>query len=305
MIKLPRLGTVPRSEPAGGIVAAYPHDLGPISAHIMSHVTTVRQTKAGPAALRSTMRRLSVPSESHPSDTDCGTAGTCFNPVPVARFQALCGITDKTGGHSWLHFIFTWGAVLGTEPFFLLLLPGILWFVDITIGRRIITLWACSFLVSHVCKDTLRMSRPDKRDVIVLETTYAAEYGMPSTHAMNAACMPFYLAYLVEKRWPELVTPWTRLVSGIICFGWFAACSLSRLYLGVHNVADVLAGWIIGVVFLSLGIHFGGPVDHFFMTTPWSSVYVVILCCAAVALYPRPAHWVNSPGDTATIVAST
>lgn len=221
----------------------------------------------------------------------------------VARFQQLCGVEDETGGHPVLHAIFTFGAALGDEILFAILLPGLFWYLDLTVGRRVVTVWAFAYWTGQVLKDYLRLPRPHKDVVIQLENHYAAEYGMPSTHAMNAIFMPLYILYLVHGRTDAGAT--VQAISVIVALSWVVLCTLSRLYMGVHCVADIVVGLFIGLCCLALGISYGPLIDNLILTSWWSWICVPMLCCGAVAIYPRPTHWVNSPGDTAVIIGGT
>jgi membrane-associated phospholipid phosphatase len=85
----------------------------------------------------------------------------------------------------------------------------------------VILLWSLLMYVGQALKDTLCLPRPASPRVARLEVHYAAEYGeragaaargaeavsglrlhagMPSTHAMVAASMPWYLAFIVRDR---------------------------------------------------------------------------------------------------------
>jgi undecaprenyl-diphosphatase len=76
------------------------------------------------------------------------------------------------------------------------------------------------------------------------------DFSFPSGHATIAVAFYGYLAYILIKllkgkyyRFIILAT-----VSIIVAIGF------SRLYLGVHYISDVLAGYLIGALFLFLGI---------------------------------------------------
>lgn len=76
-------------------------------------------------------------------------------------------------------------------------------------------------------------------------------YSFPSGHAAMAVCFYgflFYLAIRSSSRWKRKVN---------LFFGWILlvlAISFSRLYLGVHFLSDVLAGILLGTLWLLIGI---------------------------------------------------
>lgn len=53
--------------------------------------------------------------------------------------------------------------------------------------------------VGQGCKDIIRWPRPG-RPVHRLQNKWGLEYGMPSTHAMVAVCMPFSVTIFMLDR---------------------------------------------------------------------------------------------------------
>lgn len=118
---------------------------------------------------------------------------------------------------------------------------------------------AVSFVGSVVSvallKDIVARPRPD-----ALYFAYQPEtlYAFPSWHATGSLMLFGFLAYLAWKYAPEkrrlTVLVVTTLLIGLIGF--------SRLYLGLHFVSDVLAGYAVGAVFLTLGISLSERLKH-------------------------------------------
>jgi hypothetical protein len=73
----------------------------------------------------------------------------------------------------------------------------------------------------------------------VLGLSGETSYGIPSSHASDSLAAWGYLAYRLNKKWLWI------LVGGFIFF-----IGLSRLYLGVHFLHDVLSGWLLGAFVL-------------------------------------------------------
>jgi len=89
----------------------------------------------------------------------------------------------------------------------------------------------------------------------------------------------------------------------LACVAWCGSISLSRLYVGVHSVADLLGGLLLGGLVLLVGLAVGEPVDAFLSTSYFGPLVGVAVCMALVYAYPAPAAWTNAYGDTALIIA--
>lgn len=93
-------------------------------------------------------------------------------------------------------------------------------------------------LLNNVLKDAYQRTRPAP----VLGIIPAQAFSFPSGHAMVAAAFYTFLAYMswqLLRGWQRWVVV-TALVLLVLLIGW------SRLYLGVHYLTDVIAGYIAG-----------------------------------------------------------
>jgi|TARA_B100000614_G_scaffold198723_1_gene179899 glycerophosphoryl diester phosphodiesterase len=136
--------------------------------------------------------------------------------------------------------IFNGFTFLGYTPFFLIFLPIGYWLWDRALFTRLAVLIAITALVNGWLKDFWQDARPDPAFQLDADRVEGS-YGLPSGHAQVAVAMWFWLAYEIRR-------PWAWAAAFIIAAG---VC-LSRLYLGVHDVEDVLAG--IGLGILSIAI---------------------------------------------------
>ena len=245
----------------------------------------------------------------------------------VAAFQRLCGVDTETGtrGYFPLHLIFTLGASLGNEMFYILFLPFLFWAGAPLPARHVMVLWGVSGYVGQLAKDMLCLPRPGP-PAVRLEAHYAAEYGLPSTHAMFAFSIPLCLAVYLSLPSSDHI-PLSPPLLWSIAAVWASAKTLSRLYLGVHSHPDIVAGIALGLFFtlLLVASPIGDMVDAFIVSRAAPSLSSVvptamdsfglthpglaIMAFSSAALFAVPiinrgAPWTSTFADTATIAGA-
>lgn len=124
---------------------------------------------------------------------------------------------------------------LGYTPFFLMFMPIIYWFVDRSLFMRLALVIVITAILNGWLKDYWQDPRPPVALQIDPEKV-AGSYGRPSGHAQVATAMWFWLAHEIKR-------PWAWIVATFLVFG----VSFSRLYLGVHDIDDVLTGIALGI----------------------------------------------------------
>jgi undecaprenyl-diphosphatase len=105
-------------------------------------------------------------------------------------------------------------------------------------------------IVNRVLKTTFDRPRPE---LFVLETPFARPMSasFPSGHATGAIAFYLVLAYLLGRLGGK---GWFRVVANGLAAVLVLAIGASRMYLGVHYPSDVLAGWLIGFIWVTLCI---------------------------------------------------
>lgn len=145
---------------------------------------------------------------------------------------------------------------LGTEYFFLLLLPFLYW----TISKRWGVLVAFSLIFSSYVvgfvKWTFNIPRPPSPPVTILWTETSPSF--ISGHAATAMAVWGTLASLVRQLWF-----WILAAFFIFFIGF------SRLYLGVHYPADVVGGWLAGLIVAWAVLFFAPRLES--ITEEWSA----------------------------------
>lgn len=139
--------------------------------------------------------------------------------------------------------------MLGSEDFFMLVMPSLYWSINSVLGFRVAIILILTNGLSSMLKLTFLSPRPYWLDPQV--RGYVAEYsfGIPSTHAQSAAGVWGLIAAASRQNWEK-----AALAVVIFLIGF------SRIYLGVHFISDVVVGWLVGGVMLLVFLKIERPV---------------------------------------------
>lgn len=129
--------------------------------------------------------------------------------------------------------------LLGYEKFILFFLPLGYWAWHRGVFLRLLVLVAVTALINAWLKDYWQDPRPDIS--LRMDHEVGDSFGLPSGHSQIAVVIWFWLAF-------ELRRTWAWVVSGIVVAG----IIFSRLYLGAHDVEDVIGGSLLGIATLLL-----------------------------------------------------
>jgi membrane-associated phospholipid phosphatase len=142
---------------------------------------------------------------------------------------------------AWLEAPMEFFSFLGSEEFFLLVLPVLYWSVDARLGLRVGVILLLTGAVNDAFKLTLHSPRPYWFSPEVKALAFESSFGAPSGHAQIATGVWGMLASQIRRGWA-----WGVAIFIIFMIG------LSRLFLGVHFLHDVLLGWLIGALVLAI-----------------------------------------------------
>ena len=202
----------------------------------------------------------------------------------IVRFQAM---------GDWLVAPMKFFSFLGSEDFFLFVLPLVYWCVDAGLGLRVGLILLTSNGLNDLFKMAMHGPRPYWVSTAVKGMAVETSFGVPSGHSQIAVGVWGVIAHRIGRTWS-----WVAAGTVILLIG------LSRLYLGVHFPHDVLLGWALGGLtlwaFLALWdpiaerlkkMGLGGQIATAFVV----SLIMILLAWLVVFLsrgFVLPAEWV-------------
>ena len=159
---------------------------------------------------------------------------------------------------------------MGTDLFYLIVLPIIFWTIDRRLGTRLLFAVIVGGLLNTILKNAFQLPRPGTVSDEVFVLVEAMGYGLPSGHVMVALVAWGYVALYARQRWVTAV-----VIVYVLIMGW------ARMYAGVHFPLDVLAGALFGLLTLALYaalIRFFGPIwPRFNLSAQIAIVVIAVL----------------------------
>lgn len=211
---------------------------------------------------------------------------------PIHSLEIVVNIFLQSLG-AWLIMPMRLVSFLGQEEFYLLLMPVLYWSVDSSLGIRLGMMLLLAQFTNTFFKLLGHGPRPYWLDQRVQALSTETSFGIPSGHAQSSMGIFGLLAAQLRQRGVTVLMAVVILLVGI-----------SRLYLGVHFLSDVLAGWLIGAALLWLFVKLDRPVsawvERLNMGQQWllaavSSLGIILLSLLTFAFSPDfllPQTWV-------------
>jgi membrane-associated phospholipid phosphatase len=161
---------------------------------------------------------------------------------------------------------------LGSEEFFILVMPILYWCVDAGAGFRIGVILLLSGHINGILKVVFHSPRPFWYSQEIKALSTETSFGLPSGHSMNTASIWGLAAYLFKKRW-------FVILSVVVIF----LVGFSRLVLGMHFIRDVISGWVFGLLLLVVFIKIDQPVSRWVLSKKLSiQIWLVIITTAVI-----------------------
>ncbi len=192
----------------------------------------------------------------------------------------------------WLLIPMQIASVPGDPVFYLILIPVIYWCLDARTGFRLAMLLAISCWINQTAKLWLHTPRPFWVNQEIRALSCPAAFSMPSGHAQIAASMLGYAGLYLRRNVVR-----AGLAAAVLLVGF------SRIFLGVHTPADVIAGWCAGIAvligFFAFDRQFGSKFAALPATHRAGLACLLSLCMLCISLFSAfysaagliPAEW--------------
>ncbi len=175
---------------------------------------------------------------------------------------------QSIGNDVW-DFLFNTFTILGEEVVLIIILGFVYWSYDKKIGEKIGFTVFLSLTLNSLIKLVVKRPRPFMVDNTIenMRPETAEGYSFPSGHTQTASTAFFSLYYFIKKKWLLIVA---IIVTTLV--------ALSRMYLGVHYLTDVLVGAILGILIAWLVSKYYDKIKNI------TKVYNVLLILSFIAV---------------------
>ncbi len=171
---------------------------------------------------------------------------------------------------------------MGTETFYLIILPILYWCVSKRWGFRLAYAFAASALINFIVKDWAGVKRPIGIEGIHsnLEATdvnhplYPYD-SFPSGHAQLSTTFWLSTAWVLKRTWM-----WVLAFTMMVCI------ASARLYSGVHWTTDVLAGMLLGALVAVIAMWFSHSPLMIRLSDPLKWLGLILFPAVLYVLFP-------------------
>jgi membrane-associated phospholipid phosphatase len=141
----------------------------------------------------------------------------------------------------WLKTPMLFFSFLGTQNAYMVMMACLYWCIDSELGFHVALTLLLSNGVTTALKWAFKTPRPYWINSSVKALATESSFGIPSGHTLISTSFWGEIAIRRKKLWL-----WAFVILLVFLIG------LSRIYLGVHFLSDVIAGWLFGGCILIL-----------------------------------------------------
>ncbi|MHA2149466.1 MAG: phosphatase PAP2 family protein [Candidatus Thorarchaeota archaeon] len=169
---------------------------------------------------------------------------------------------------------------LGGTTFYIVLLLIVYWAYNKKEAIFVTYILIASIITNYWLKVIIANERPPSSNWH--PGTDPPNYSTPSGHSQNSATLYGWLTVRIKTWWMALISIILVVLIGI-----------SRIYLGVHYLGDVLFGWGLGIVIVILFVYLGKPARVYLSRYKTEHLLLVLLIIGFLltliaAVLPQP-----------------
>ncbi len=157
-------------------------------------------------------------------------------------------------------YFFRFVTEFGGTLTYLAIFFAIFWGIDKDLGKSLVSVYVFGSTINYYAKAAINYSRPPQSNWLLIS---ASHMSTPSGHAMSSFT---FWGYLGQKS--KRIVTWAISIILIVLVG------LSRMYLGVHWLGDILTGWLFGFIVLLIVWMIEEPIKN--IMSKINPVYVYI-----------------------------
>ena len=171
----------------------------------------------------------------------------------------------------WAESFFRIITDLGSETIYVVIVLTGFWAYKKKESMQVAFMLLASVLTSYWLKVAIANPRPPLS--YRLPGIDTPNYSTPSGHALNSTAFFGGIAVKARRWWLTLAAALLSILIGV-----------SRVYLGVHYLEDILLGWGVGIVILLAFVYAGPSVEQFLSEHKEEAPYIVLLLVGFVGL---------------------
>ncbi len=152
---------------------------------------------------------------------------------------------------------------------FYIILFSVIWIgYSYRFGAKVFFILMISMIVNNILKNIFMQPRPYILDPSVGIIHVSSNYGLPSGASQAAILLSLLLIeHFKKNKW--------SIAIGINYFFWI---SLSRLYLGVHFLTDIVAGWFIGFALFLVYLYVFPLIEKLIKKYTFNVIWISLIC---------------------------
>jgi membrane-associated phospholipid phosphatase len=164
----------------------------------------------------------------------------------------------------WSELFFRVITITGSDFFYLILIAIDYWIVNKRASILTTYVLIISVVSNYWLKIIIRYPRPPETNWLL--GVEAVNYSLPSGHSQSSVIFWGWLSAKIKTWW-----------MGVLSASLIVLVGLSRIYIGVHWLGDVIIGWAVGLLLLFLLLRLESPTRSFLMRFKPVSLYLGLI----------------------------